>query len=250
MAADEMHLLSLKSVSTGYNSCLVLKGINLFVNEGEIVVLLGTNGMGKSTIMASIIGLVPLQEGAIFFNGHIISGLDTQQIVDYGLSLVPQGRLLFPSLSIIDNLKLGAYRLRSKNKRVELEQSLETVFSLFPILKERRKQRAGTLSGGEQQMLAVGRGLMSRPKLLMLDEPSTGLAPHLVFDLMNTLTKLRAQLGISILLTEQNAQASLKIGDRGYVLGGGCIASQGTCQKLAEDNIVQAIYLGRSYLVD
>jgi branched-chain amino acid transport system ATP-binding protein len=201
--------------------------------------------MGKSTLMRTIAGLMPILQGTITLNGGIINGLTTEHIVRLGLALVPQGKLLFPTMTVIDNLRLGAYHLHGKSAKQEIEQAFATVFKVFPILKERSKQRAGTLSGGQQQMLAIGRGLMSRPQLLLLDEPSTGLAPFLVLELMDTLAKLREGTEVAILLAEQNAEAALKIADRGYVLGGGRVMIEGSCQQLIESDIVKLVYLGK-----
>jgi len=239
------NLLDLNTVNIGYGLSIILSGVNLHVNKGEIVALLGTNGMGKSTLMRTIAGLMPILQGTISLNGKIINGLTTEHIVRLGLALVPQGRLLFPTLMVIDNLRLGAYHLHGKSAKQEIEQAFAVVFKVFPILKERSKQRAGTLSGGEQQMLAIGRGLMSRPQLLLLDEPSTGLAPFLVLELMDTLGKLREETEVAILLAEQNAEAALKIAGRGYVLGGGRVMIEGSCQQLIESDIVKLVYLGK-----
>ena len=246
MSADKnKSILDLNEVSMGYGPFIVLNKINLHIDKGEIVTLLGTNGMGKSTLMLTIAGLMPAVQGKITLNGQVINGPTTQQIVKLGLALVPQGRMLFPTMTVMDNLELGAYHLSGRDKKKEMERDLATVFRVFPILKERKRQRAGTLSGGQQQMLAIGRGLMSRPQLLMLDEPSTGLAPLLVLELMNTLAKLREETGVSILLAEQNAEAALDIADRGYVLGGGRIMTEGTCQQLIASDIVKLVYLGK-----
>lgn len=239
------NLLDLNTVNIGYGLSVILSGVNLHVNKGEIVALLGTNGMGKSTLMRTIAGLMPILQGRISLNGEMINGLTTEHIVRLGLALVPQGKLLFPTMTVIDNLRLGAYHLHGKSAKKEIKQAFAAVFKVFPILKERSKQRAGTLSGGEQQMLAIGRGLMSRPQLLLLDEPSTGLAPFLVLELMDTLEKLREETEVAILLAEQNAEAALKIADRGYVLGGGRVMIEGSCQQLIESDIVKLVYLGK-----
>ena len=238
-------LLNLNSVNIGYGLSIILSGVNLHINKGEIVALLGTNGMGKSTLMRTVAGLMPILQGTITLNGEVINGLTTEHIVRLGLALVPQGKLLFPTMTVKDNLRLGAYHLHGKSAKHEIEEVFATVFKVFPILKERSKQGAGTLSGGEQQMLAIGRGLMSRPQLLLLDEPSTGLAPFLVLELMDTLAKLREESEVAILLAEQNAEAALKISDRGYVLGGGRVMIEGSCQQLIESDIVKLVYLGK-----
>ncbi len=245
ISTHNKNLLDLNTVNIGYGLSIILSGVNLHVNKGEIVALLGTNGMGKSTLMRTIAGLMPILQGTITLNGGIINGLTTEHIVRLGLALVPQGKLLFPTMTVIDNLRLGAYHLHGKSAKQEIEQAFATVFKVFPILKERSKQRAGTLSGGQQQMLAIGRGLMSRPQLLLLDEPSTGLAPFLVLELMDTLAKLREGTEVAILLAEQNAEAALKIADRGYVLGGGRVMIEGSCRQLIESDIVKLVYLGK-----
>ncbi len=239
------NLLDLGTVDIGYGLSVILRGVNLHIDKGEIVALLGTNGMGKSTLMRTVAGLMPTLQGTITFSGEVINGLTTEHIVRLGLALVPQGKLLFPTMTVKDNLRLGAYHLRGKGSKHEIKEAFATVFKVFPILKERSEQRAGTLSGGQQQMLAVGRGLMSRPQLLLLDEPSTGLAPFLVMELMDTLEKLRKESGVAILLAEQNAEAALKISDRGYVLGGGRVMMEGSCRQLIESDIVKLVYLGK-----
>ena len=239
------NLLDLKAVNIGYGLSIIVSGMDLYIRKGEIVALLGTNGMGKSTLMRTVAGLMPILQGSVTFNGEAINGLTTEQIVRLGLALVPQGKLLFPTMTVKDNLRLGAYHLRGKTAKQEIEQAFATVFEVFPVLKERSNQRAGTLSGGQQQMLAIGRGLMSRPHLLLLDEPSTGLAPFLVLELMETLAKLREESNVAILLAEQNAEAALRIADRGYVLGGGRIMMEGPCRKLVESDIVKLVYFGK-----
>jgi branched-chain amino acid transport system ATP-binding protein len=239
------NLLDLNKVDIGYGLSVVLSGVDLHIDRGEIVALLGTNGMGKSTLMRTVAGLMPLLQGTITFDGEVLNGLTTERIVSLGLALVPQGKLLFPTMTVKDNLRLGAYPLRGRSAKQEIEQAFETVFKVFPVLKERSRQRAGTLSGGQQQMLAIGRGLMSRPQLLLLDEPSTGLAPFLVLELMGTLAKLREESDVAILLAEQNAEAALKIAERGYVLGGGRVMIEGSCQELVESDMVKLIYLGK-----
>jgi branched-chain amino acid transport system ATP-binding protein len=245
ISTGNKNLLDLNTVNIGYGLSIILSGVNLHINKGEIVALLGTNGMGKSTLMRTVAGLMPILQGTITLNGEVINGLTTEHIVRLGLALVPQGKLLFPTLTVKDNLRLGAYHLHGKGAKHSIEEVFATVFRVFPVLKERSKQRAGTLSGGEQQMLAIGRGLMSRPHLLLLDEPSTGLAPFLVLELMDTLAKLREESEVAILLAEQNAEAALKISDRGYVLGGGRVMIEGSCQQLIESDIVKLVYLGK-----
>jgi branched-chain amino acid transport system ATP-binding protein len=238
-------LLDLKAVDIGYGLSTILSGVDLHIHQSEIVALLGTNGMGKSTLMRTLVGLMPALQGNVVFKGEVINGLTTEQIVKLGLALVPQGKLLFPTMTVKDNLRLGAYHLRGKTGKREIEEAFATVYKVFPALNERRHQRAGTLSGGQQQMLAIGRGLMGRPQLLLLDEPSTGLAPMLVLNLMETLAKLREESDVAILLAEQDAEAALRIADRGYVLGGGRVMMEGSCQQLVQSDIIKLIYFGK-----
>lgn len=238
-------LLTTTDLTIGYGMSVIVTGVNLHINKREVVALLGTNGMGKSTLMCTMAGLKPALNGSIRLKGEIINGLSPEHVVRLGLALVPQGKLLFPTLTVMDNLRLGAYHLDGKSARQQIEHALETVFRMFPVLKERCKQRAGTLSGGQQQMLAIGRGLMSLPEVLLLDEPSTGLAPPLVLELMDTLAKLREETQVAILLAEQNAEAALKIANRGYVLGAGRVMMEGSCQQLIESDIVKLVYLGK-----
>lgn len=225
---------------------MAIKGVSLSVAQGELVSLIGANGSGKSTLLQAIVGLLPGWEGKMSFWDNSLKGLSPPAIVQKGISLVPEGRLIFPPLTVLDNLKLGAYTRYRKKQHREIAQDLEMVMTLFPILKERSYQAAGTLSGGEQQMLAIGRALMAKPKLLLLDEPSMGLAPLLVERILQTLVQLREN-GITILLVEQNAQAALKIADRGYVLETGRVVLQGSAQDLLADDEVKRAYLGKDY---
>lgn len=244
MSAVPNPLLSTTGLSIGYGRSVVVSGITMQVRPGEVVALLGTNGMGKSTLMGTIAGLLPALDGTIRLKHEVINGYAAEHLVQLGLALVPQGKLLFPTMTVMDNLRLGAYHLRDQNKH-DFESTLESVFRVFPVLKDRRKQRAGTMSGGQQQMLAIGRGLMGRPELLLLDEPSTGLAPLLVLELMETLAQLREQTLVAILLAEQNAEAALRIADRGYVLGAGRVMMEGSTRQLIESDIVKSVYLGK-----
>lgn len=225
---------------------MAIKGVSLSVAQGELVSLIGANGSGKSTLLQAIVGLLPGWEGKMSFWDNSLKGLAPPAIVQKGISLVPEGRLIFPPLTVLDNLKLGAYTRYRKKQHREITQDLEMVMTLFPILKERSHQAAGTLSGGEQQMLAIGRALMSKPTLLLLDEPSMGLAPILADRILQTLVQLREN-GITILLVEQNAQAALKIADRGYVLETGRVVLQGSAQDLLADDEVKRAYLGKDY---
>ncbi|MFC1980347.1 ABC transporter ATP-binding protein [Chloroflexota bacterium] len=240
------NILELSAVDAGYGPVTILRQVNLHVKMGEVIALLGANGMGKTTLLHTIVGLLPTVRGEIIVNGQAISGISPQQAVSLGMALIPEGRLLFPLMTVLENLKLGAYHLRGKGKREEIERNLASVFKLFPVLEERKGQQAGTLSGGEQQMVAVGRGLMGRPTLLLLDEPSVGLAPMLVSQLMDTLSQLRTETGMSILIAEQNARAALRIADRGYILGGGTIIMDGSSQKIRDTDAIRAAYLGKA----
>jgi branched-chain amino acid transport system ATP-binding protein len=216
------------------------------VKPGEVVTLIGANGAGKSTILNCISRLIPCREGEIFFQGQRINGQSPEAVVRLGICQVPEGRQIFQPLTVLENLELGAYLRYGKRNRGSIQQDMDMVFSLFPVLAERLQQISGTLSGGEQQMLAIGRALMSRPKLLLLDEPSMGLAPRVVADIFHTVVKLR-QEGLTILIVEQNARAVLRIADRGYVMETGKIILQGTASELLEDHDVKRAYLGRDY---
>ena len=234
-------MLELQDLTVSYGGIQALKGINLQVGEGEIVTLIGANGAGKSTTLRTISGLEKPQGGKILYNGVDITGKPSKYMVQNGLILVPEGRLIFPDMTVLENLKIGAYLRRDK----DIDKDIQHMYELFPRLKERSWQMAGTLSGGEQQMLAVGRALMSRPKLLMMDEPSLGLAPLVVRDIFSIIRTIRDS-GVTVLLIEQNANAALKVADRGYVLETGRIALEGTGQELLSDPAVRAAYLGKS----
>jgi branched-chain amino acid transport system ATP-binding protein len=236
-------MLTLKSVQAGYGRLPVLKGISLHVRQGEVVTLIGGNGAGKTTTLRTISGLLASRKGAIEFAGQDLTRLAVERIVTLGLALVPEGRRVFRSLSVTANLELGAFHRRDKG---EVRRDLEEIRARFPILKERAHQPAGTLSGGEQQILAIGRALMARPRLLMLDEPSMGLAPRMVTQVYAIIAELKAA-GTTILLVEQNARAALKVADRGYVLETGRIILDGTAADLRDDPEVQRAYLGKGY---
>ena len=233
-------MLELRDVSSGYGAIEALRGIDLSVDEGEVVTLIGANGAGKSTTLRNITGLVPITSGDVLFEGVRLNGIPTHQIVGMGISMVPEGRQIFANLSVADNLDLGAYLQKNK---VENARQVERVFALFPRLEERRKQLGGTLSGGEQQMLAIGRALMARPRLLLLDEPSLGLAPILVHTILVAIDEINRE-GTTILLVEQNANAALKHSHRGYVLETGSIMMEGPSERLAADPRVREAYLG------
>ena len=235
-----MPLLEVKDIHTFYGNIEALKGVSLTVEEGEIVTLIGSNGAGKSTTLRSISGLTPPREGAITFRGREIGEMPPQDIVKLGISLSPEGRHIFPRMTVRENLDLGAYLRNDSNG---ISQDLDRVFDLFPRLKEREKQKAGTMSGGEQQMLAIGRALMAQPKLLLLDEPGMGLAPILVERIYETVEEINRQ-GTTILLVEQNANFALETASRGYVLETGTVALSDEAQKLKANPEVQRAYLG------
>jgi branched-chain amino acid transport system ATP-binding protein len=233
-------MLEVEDVHTFYGNIEALKGVSLTVEEGECVTLIGSNGAGKSTTLRSISGLTPPSQGSIKFEGRELSETPPQEIVSLGISLSPEGRHVFPRMSVRENLELGAYLRRDSS---ELEGDFERVYSLFPRLKEREKQKGGTLSGGEQQMLAIGRALMARPKLLLLDEPSMGIAPVLVERIYETIAQVNDQ-GTTILLVEQNANFALDVSSRGYVLETGKVAVADKTDALRENPEVQRAYLG------
>ena len=233
-------MLKLEQLSVFYGGIHALRGVDVEVADGKIITLIGANGAGKSTLLNSVVGLVKSASGKILWNGGEIGGKTTKDIVSTGLVLIPEGRHIFPNLTVDENIKLGAYAQKNKTRN---RQTREKCFSLFPRLKERMKQQAGTLSGGEQQMLAVARGLMSNPALLMLDEPSLGLAPlvsKMIFDIIREIN----QTGTTILLIEQNARAALEIADYAYVIETGTITLQGTGKELLNDSRVREAYLG------
>jgi branched-chain amino acid transport system ATP-binding protein len=234
-----MAMLEVSEIHTYYGSIEALKGISLTVDEGEIVTLIGSNGAGKSTTLRSISGLTPARSGTITFAGEDITHVPAHEIVGYGIALAPEGRHCFPRMTVRENLDLGAHRRRGP----EIAEDLERVFSLFPRLAEREKQKAGTMSGGEQQMLAIGRALMARPKLLMLDEPSMGIAPILVQRIYETIAEIN-RIGVTILLVEQNANYALDVSGRGYVLETGRVALANASSALRDDPEVQRAYLG------
>jgi branched-chain amino acid transport system ATP-binding protein len=239
-------VLRLESVSASHGSIQALRNVSLHVSAGEIVTLLGGNGSGKTTLMKVISGIHAPAKGRLIFNGRNITGFQAEKILRLGVGQVPEGRQIFAPLSVLDNLLLGAYvRFKGKEKK-EVWKDLEGIFGLFPVLKERESQRAGTLSGGEQQMVAIGRTLMSRPKLLLLDEPSMGLAPKVVGDIFRAIRSLPSR-GATILLVEQNAKAALRIAERGYVMETGRIILEGETEDLLNNREVQRAYLGKEY---
>ena len=239
-------MLKVRNISTYYGKIRALDNISLHVWEGEIVSLIGANGSGKTTLLNNISGLIRSKGGEIILSDSKISERSPEDIVGMGVSQVPEGRQIFASLTVLDNLKLGAYLRYHRREKKGIEKDMEEVFGIFPILKDRLNQRAGTLSGGEQQMLAIARGLMARPSLLMLDEPSLGLAPKIASEIMKVIVRLKDR-GLTILLVEQNARAALSISDRGYVLETGSIIVQGQGNELLLDGDVKRAYLGRDY---
>ncbi|HEY3037680.1 MAG TPA: ABC transporter ATP-binding protein [Pyrinomonadaceae bacterium] len=233
-------MLTLENVSVNYGAIEALTGISMHVEEGEVVTLIGANGAGKTTTLRTITGLLQLRAGKITFEGEDISGRATHRLVAKGISMSPEGRGVFANLSVRENLQMGAYLKKDKRK---IAAEMERAFQMFPRLKERESQKAGTLSGGEQQMLAIGRALMSQPRLLLLDEPSLGLAPLVVHTIFEAIDEIKNK-GTTILLVEQNAHAALKHSDRAYVLETGRIVTEGPSQALAADPRIKEAYLG------
>ncbi len=232
------NILEIKDLKVNYGGIEAVKGVSFDVEEGEIITLIGSNGAGKSTILNTIVGLVKAASGNVIFQGQDITNNDTNYIVSNGITLVPEGRKIFPDMSVLENLKIGAYM-----RNDDLSKDIEWVYSLFPRLKERSWQLGGTLSGGEQQMLAVGRALMSRPKLMMMDEPSLGLAPIIVRDIFSIIKEIYNQ-GVTILLVEQNANMALKTASKAYVLETGNITMTGSGEELLHNEAIREAYLG------
>jgi branched-chain amino acid transport system ATP-binding protein len=234
-------MLDVKNIQTYYGNIQALKGVSLSIDEGEIITLIGANGAGKTTTLMTISGIVPARKGEIRFNGTPIQNLSPDQIVAMGLSQVPEGRRIFPYLTIAENLDMGAYL---RTDKAEIARDLAYVYQLFPILAERRNQQGGTLSGGEQQMLAISRALMARPRLLLLDEPSLGLAPLVVKQIFNIIKKVNKESNTTIFLVEQNANQALKVAHRGYVMENGQITISDSAQNLLSNEDVKKAYLG------
>jgi branched-chain amino acid transport system ATP-binding protein len=241
-------MLTIRSLESGYGNLHVLKSVSLHVKPGEIVGIIGANGAGKTTLLNTIAGIVRPWSGEIVFSGASLSGIPAHDVVSRGCALVPEGRQLFAPMTVEENLVLGAYtRFRKRaDASASVKSDLQRAYGLFPILKQRSAQLAGTLSGGEQQMLAIGRALMSKPSLIMLDEPSMGLAPLVVKEILATIGVLRAS-GCTILVVEQNSKAVLGIADRGYVLETGAVVLEGTARELLNNTDVQRAYLGKDY---
>jgi len=239
-------MLKLKNVNTYYGKVHALKNVSLHLAEGEIVTLIGANGAGKTTILNTISGGTPASGGTILFQKEAIQDRAPDRIVKLGISQVPEGRQVFKPMTVEENLELGAYlRYRARDAKADIHKDMQEIFRLFPRLEERRRQAAGTMSGGEQQMLAIGRALMARPKLLLLDEPSMGLAPLVVQEIFRVLKQLRDERGVTILLVEQNAKAALRLADRGYVLETGKVILEGPADELLENAEVKRAYLGK-----
>lgn len=239
-------MLRIRNLESGYGKLRVLKGISLHVAPGEIVAIVGANGAGKTTLLNSISGLVRTWAGEIVFDDKDMLKVQPDKTVFLGCALVPEGRQVFATMSVLENLQMGSYVQIKRKRNNEIKEDFEKIFNLFPVLKERSNQLAGTLSGGEQQMLAIARALMSRPRLIMMDEPSMGLAPLILKDIFNVIVGLR-EAGTTVLLVEQNAKAALGIADRGYVLETGRIILDGDAEKLLHNKDVQRAYLGKEY---
>jgi branched-chain amino acid transport system ATP-binding protein len=237
-------MLKVRNLDAGYGSLNVLRRVSLHVKQGEIVTIIGANGAGKTTLLKTITGLLRAQSGEVVFNNTAIHHAPTERIVLSGCSLVPEGRQVFPAMPVKENLLIGAYVQFKRGNRSDVEKDLERVYGLFPVLKARSQQLAGTLSGGEQQMLAMARALMARPRLVMLDEPSMGLAPLMVKEIFNIVVRIREE-GNTVLLVEQNARSALRIANRGYVLETGRITLEGEAGDLLANREVQRAYLGR-----
>lgn len=234
-------LLRLSNIESAYGPIRALNGVSLHVNEGEIVTILGSNGAGKSTVLKTISGIIDPRKGVVEFDGRNITAQDPAHIVQQGLVHVPEGREVFPMLSVRHNLRMGAY---TRSDADEVARDMEAVFAYFPILRERADQDAGLLSGGQQQMLAISRALMARPRLIMLDEPSLGLSPKLTREIFEIVLRINRERGTTLLLVEQNAHLSLQVADRGYVLENGRIVMDDTCERLREKEDIQEFYLG------
>lgn len=236
-----MRLLEVSALSVNYGFIKAVQSVDFYVEEGEIVSLIGANGAGKSTIMNAIMGVVPTAAGSVKWQSEDITSWKTERIVKSGITLCPEGRLIFPELTVLQNLRIGAYTVKDE---AQIERGVERAFKLFPRLEERKDQMGGTLSGGEQQMLAIGRALMTEPKLLMFDEPSMGLAPLVVKDIFRLIQQIRTEMNITILLVEQNANQALRIADRGYVLETGQIVMTDVAENLLNSDSIREAYLG------
>ena len=235
-------MLQVRDLVSGYGESEVLRGITLNVKKGQIATIIGPNGAGKTTLFRTLFGLIPARKGKIVFEGEELSRLPPLARIRKGIALVPQGRMVFPDMTVLENMELGAYTVMDRN---QLRDSMEECYRLFPVLRERRSQRAGTLSGGEQQMLVIARALMSRPRFLMLDEPSLGISPRLVKEIFKTICTINQNTDTTIALVEQNANIALKVAHYGYVMEGGQIRMSGSTQELLNDERVRHAYLGK-----
>jgi len=235
-------MLEVTDLVSGYGKSEVLRGINLKIAHGQIVTIIGPNGAGKTTLFRTIFGLLPARRGTVFFENEDLSKLPPLARIQRGIALVPQGRAVFPDLSVLENMEMGAYTINNKK---QIQETMEECYHLFPVLRERKKQRAGTLSGGEQQMLVIARALMSKPRFVMLDEPSLGISPRLVKEIFKTIDVINATTKTTICLVEQNANIALKHGHFGYVMEGGQIRMSGSTQELLNDERVKHAYLGK-----
>lgn len=240
-------MLILRNLDVYYGKLHTIKKVSLHVKKGEIVVLIGSNGAGKTTLLSTLSGLIKPSSGSIIFDGKEISKEDPERIVRMGISLVPEGRLVFKPMTVEENLLLGAYYRYNLRNRALIREDIDRIYSIFPVLRKRRKQLAGTLSGGEQQMLAIGRALMSNPSVLLLDEPSMGLAPNIIRDIFKYIVTLWKEYGLTVLLVEQNARSALRIANRGYVIETGRIVLEGSSEELLSNKDVQRAYLGRDF---
>jgi branched-chain amino acid transport system ATP-binding protein len=236
-----MKILEVNGLAVNYGMIKAVKGVDFYAEQGEIVSLIGSNGAGKSTIMNSIMGIVPISSGTVNWKGQNIAGTSTDKIVKSGIVLCPEGRLIFPELTVLQNLEIGAY---TSGDEALVKRGIARAFEMFPRLEERKNQMGGTLSGGEQQMLAIGRALMTEPDLLMFDEPSLGLAPLIVKDIFSLIQRINEEMNTTILLVEQNAKQALKIADRGYVLETGTIVMTDTAENLLNSDAIKKAYLG------
>ncbi|HTR86477.1 MAG TPA: ABC transporter ATP-binding protein [Reyranella sp.] len=234
-------ILKVANIETYYGPIMAIRGVSFDVPQGAIVTILGANGAGKTTVLKTVSGVMDPQKGSVLFEGREIRRMDPDKVMRLGISHVPEGREVFPFLTVRENLAMGAYTRRDQD---EVARDLEAVFGYFPVLKERADQRAGSLSGGEQQMLAISRALMARPRLMLLDEPSLGLSPKLVKDIFEIVVRINAERGVTILLVEQNANMALQVGDYGYVLEVGRIVMADTCQRLMQKEDIKEFYLG------
>ncbi len=238
---DERALLTVSNVETYYGPIMAVRGISFAVPRGKIVTILGANGAGKTTILKTVSGVMDPQKGTVVFDGHEVQGMDPDRVMRLGLSHVPEGREVFPFLTVRENLRMGAY---TRSDADGVARDLEAVFGYFPVLEQRAGQRAGQLSGGEQQMLAISRALMARPKMMLLDEPSLGLSPKLVKDIFEIIVRINRERGVTVLLVEQNANMALHTADYGYVLEVGRVVMEGPCAELIEKDDIKEFYLG------